>query len=416
MTVPYHKCVLVAAASLAIGLFAGGASARPLNLILPTSNQALLDGDGESFYQYTDRFFKGKKSYPWEGGQYGFVRNQKETRAGVVFTRFHEGLDIKPLYRDASGEPLDTVRAIDDGRVVYANRVARYSSYGKYVVVEHWWDNAPFYSLYAHLGDVNVQVGSRIRQGDALGRIGYTGTGITLRRAHLHFEINMLLNGEFNQWYGKYYRRSANRHDMYNGINLAGLDVADLYLSLQQNPSLSIDEFLSRQEVFFKVLIPNQQPLDMLFRYPWLSREPYDAAAPSLEVSFTQSGVPVQVAPSRVMVSEGTVSWVQPTDVAYDYISDHLLSGDHVRNCTLSGGGKRYMDMIMFSTRHVSELPPLPPVRRTAVQVKPPSLAGTPEVNEAEVLPLRKPERVAPSSNKPAVDSPAMPASPVKGW
>src|SRR5690554_5389210 len=149
-------------------------SAQPLDLILPTSNRALLEDDGPAFYQFTDRYFKGKRSHPWEGGQYGFVRNQVETQEGVVFTRFHEGVDIKPLYRDRRGEPLDTVRAIDDGYVVYANDNEHHSSYGKYIVVEHWWDGSPYYSLYAHLNEVDVERGDRVFQGDRLGRLGYT--------------------------------------------------------------------------------------------------------------------------------------------------------------------------------------------------------------------------------------------------
>src|SRR5207248_9119098 len=83
-----------------------------LDLVLPTDNDALFSGGGRAFYQYIERDFKGVKSTPWEGGQYGFVRDPIETSAGVVCTRFHEGIDIRPLRRDARGEPLDEVRAI----------------------------------------------------------------------------------------------------------------------------------------------------------------------------------------------------------------------------------------------------------------------------------------------------------------
>ena len=100
-----------------------------LDLVLPTDNDALFSG-GPAFYQYIERDFKGVKSTPWEGGQYGFVRDPIETSAGIVYTRFHEGIDIKPLRRDARGEPLDEVRAIADGKVVHTNPVPGYSNYG----------------------------------------------------------------------------------------------------------------------------------------------------------------------------------------------------------------------------------------------------------------------------------------------
>ena len=68
-------------------------------LLLPTANDALFRGDGEAFYQYVRRDFKGEISFPWEGGQYGFVRDPIETPGGIVYVHFHEGIDIKCLAR-----------------------------------------------------------------------------------------------------------------------------------------------------------------------------------------------------------------------------------------------------------------------------------------------------------------------------
>src|SRR3979490_2833629 len=95
--------------------------AQHLDLALPTDNDALFGEGGPAFYQYIERDYKGEKSRPWQGGQYGFVRAPIETKAGIVSTRFHEGIDIKPMHRDAAGEPLDEVRAIADGKVVHIN-------------------------------------------------------------------------------------------------------------------------------------------------------------------------------------------------------------------------------------------------------------------------------------------------------
>src|SRR6266480_7877073 len=85
---------------------------QTLDLVLPTDNNALFSGDGPAFYQYIERNYKGVKSTPWEGGQYGFVRDPIATSAGIVYSRFHEGIDIRALRRDAHGEPLDEVHAI----------------------------------------------------------------------------------------------------------------------------------------------------------------------------------------------------------------------------------------------------------------------------------------------------------------
>src|SRR6266513_3656001 len=119
----------------------GQSEPETLNLALPTDNDAIFRGGGPEFYQYIEREYQGVKSTPWEGGQYGFVRDPVETPAGIIFTRFHEGIDIRPLQRDESGEPLDPVRAIAAGLVVHTNLVPGFSNYGKYVVVEHGWDS-----------------------------------------------------------------------------------------------------------------------------------------------------------------------------------------------------------------------------------------------------------------------------------
>ncbi|PYJ19335.1 MAG: hypothetical protein DME94_00130 [Verrucomicrobia bacterium] len=101
------------------------ASARDtVDIVLPTDNDALFSGDGAAFYQYVERDYKGAKSTPWEGGRYGFVRDPVDTAGGTIYTRFHEGIDIRPLHRDAQGDPLDEVRAIADGKVVHVNPIA----------------------------------------------------------------------------------------------------------------------------------------------------------------------------------------------------------------------------------------------------------------------------------------------------
>src|SRR5881296_4341188 len=102
------------------------AHTEPLDLVLPTDNDALFSGNGAAFYQYVERNYKGAKSTPWEGGQYGFVRDPTDTAGGIVYTRFHEGVDIRPLHRDPRGEPLDEVRAIADGKVVHTNLMPGY--------------------------------------------------------------------------------------------------------------------------------------------------------------------------------------------------------------------------------------------------------------------------------------------------
>jgi murein DD-endopeptidase MepM/ murein hydrolase activator NlpD len=327
------------------------ARGESLNLILPTSNHALLEGDGPAFYQYTDRNFNGVKSRPWQGGQYGFVRNPKETAAGIVYTRFHEGVDIRPVYRDYDDEPLDTVRAIDDGYVVYANYFAGSSSYGKYVVVEHWWDGSPFYSLYAHLGSISVREGQTVRQGMRLGQMGYTGPGLNKRRAHLHFEINMMLNSRYKEWHETNYR-TGNKHDIYNGVNLAGLDVAALYVALERHPDLTIAEFITEHDAYFRMAVPNNGLLDLTDRYGWLmdvsSLREIGGNPNSWEISFTASGLPVRIEASPERVSTPTVTAIRRSGIPYNYLTGGLVSGKR-DNYSLGKSGARYASLLTLT-------------------------------------------------------------------
>src|SRR5437867_13282343 len=89
-----------AAAPRIVGETPDAAAASIVDLVLPTDNVALFRGGGPEFYQYIERDYHGVKSTPWEGGQYGFVCAPMETGAGLIYTRFHEGIDIAPLQRD----------------------------------------------------------------------------------------------------------------------------------------------------------------------------------------------------------------------------------------------------------------------------------------------------------------------------
>src|SRR6266513_4289585 len=155
------------AIALAVSAFSSplGAQNSKIEISLPTDNDALFRGGGPDFYQYIERDFHGEKSTPWEGGRYGFVRNPVSTAQGLIYTRLHEGIDIRALHRDARGEPLDEVRAIADGQVVHTNLVPRYSNYGKYIVIEHHWEGSDYYSLYGHLSSIAVQPGDTGKRG-----------------------------------------------------------------------------------------------------------------------------------------------------------------------------------------------------------------------------------------------------------
>ena len=90
--------------------------------------------------------------------------------------RRHEGIDIGML-RSLR------LRAVADGVVRETGYASGYEGYGMVVVI----DLAGSYSaLYAHLSEVDVRVGERVRAGKRLGLAGCTGS---CSGTHLHFEL-----------------------------------------------------------------------------------------------------------------------------------------------------------------------------------------------------------------------------------
>src|SRR6476619_2462674 len=299
----------------------------PLNLVLPTDNDALLRGDGPAFYQYIDRAYHGEKSTPWEGGRYGFVRNPVETSAGIIYTRLHEGIDIKPLQRDASGEPIDAVRAIAPGVVVHASLSAGSSNYGRYVVVEHRFDGCKYYSLYGLLSTIAVRAGQHLEAREQLGVMGHTGEGLNQARAHVHLELNLMLSRQFEAWHDASFKNDPNLHGLYNGLNLVGIDIARLFLALQKRPGLTIPEFLADEETIYRVLVPPARHFDLPKFYPWLLSDKAAGDPVSWEISFNRAGVPLKIRPGEKAVSEPELSYLKPSGVDGGILTMDRITG-----------------------------------------------------------------------------------------
>ena len=325
----------------------GQSQPDPLKLVLPTDNDAIYRGDGPEFYQYIERDYQGVKSTPWEGGQYGFVRDPVETPAGIVYTRLHEGIDIRPLQRDERGEPLDQVRAIAAGVVVHANLAPGFSNYGKYVVVEHLWDGCNYYSLYGHLSSIQVHVGQRVQERDQLGVMGHTGEGLNQTRAHLHLELNLMLSRQFESWHDSLFKTDPNHQGLYNGLNLIGIDIARFYLALRKRPSLTIPEFLSEDETLYRVLFPDSTHFDLRRFYPWMLARQNAEKPVSWEVSFNRAGVPLKIEPSGKHVGEPELSYLKKSGIDPSCQTRGQIAG-RGEGAHLTGKGKQFMRLLIY--------------------------------------------------------------------
>lgn len=199
-------------------VFASLPSAGPRQTpILPTDNEQILRGNTDLYVVKTGV----NESY----GMPGWSRNKG--------TRFHEGVDIRPVSSVASKYkmkvvrkdpvtgrlttrlehvriPKDKVYAVLDGVVVVASTNPARSGYGKYVMIEHAWsDGMPFITLYAHLSTIHIREGQSVSRGTAIGVMGQTARDAVSRdylraNPHVHFEVGRLIDSYGSSFSNKY--------------------------------------------------------------------------------------------------------------------------------------------------------------------------------------------------------------------
>ena len=228
----------------------------------PTANHALYEiGNELKFFAPT------APDKPWTTGSFGCVRTDGR--------QMHEGLDIRCLQRDKHDEPTDPVMATADGTVVYFNTKPSLSNYGNYIVVRHVVEGVEIYSLYAHLREIQpgLKIGQQVKAGEVIGMMGRTSNTsetITKDRAHVHFELNVLVNDNFAAWFKKSSPGERNDHGEWNGQNLNGLDPREILLA-EHNPAtkFSLLNFIRSQTELCRVLV-RATNFPYLKRYPML--------------------------------------------------------------------------------------------------------------------------------------------------
>ncbi len=253
---------------------------------LPTGNDGLLRSGGDV------DFFQPTADGGIESGMFGCVRSNG--------SKFHEGIDIKCLRRDKRREPTDPVLAVSDGTVAFINTKPGLSNYGRYIILEHRWDGVQVYTLYAHLqGWPRALVsGETVRKGQQIawmGRSTNSAGGITSERAHLHFEINFMLNPNFNVWFPKR-EPAAPPFGNFNGQNFIGLDPASLLRASVTNPKLNFAQYVAKQRIAFTVLV-GARPFPWLTMHPEQIQRTATIAPGAYEIGMTAWGLPIAVWP-----------------------------------------------------------------------------------------------------------------------
>lgn len=275
---------------------------RSTLLILTFGTYRLLGMD-LSWPTEDDSFFKGAAvesliqpaaSGTIESGLFGYARNGGK--------RFHEGIDIKPKKRDRKGEASDKILAAIDGRVAYINIFGGNSNYGKYIVIIHEDIQPSIYTLYAHLSSIDpaIKVGKKVRSGETIAIMGRScsGTPIPKARAHLHFEMGLMLTENFKKWYDSQKFGNPNKHSIWNGFNLTGFDPLDFYTKWKGGQIGSVSDYFKQLPVAFSLRVFEKKTPNFIKRYPTLVTQPLNQKSiEAWDIDFTWFALPIRWTP-----------------------------------------------------------------------------------------------------------------------
>jgi murein DD-endopeptidase MepM/ murein hydrolase activator NlpD len=258
-------------------------AAPRVELVWPTPNTAYLEG--KPLEEYVQPTVSGEVT----SGLFGCVRS-----GGV---QFHEGLDLKPITRDRSGEATDDIFATMDGVVRHVSVRAGESSYGRYMVIEHPELKPAVYTLYAHLAAVKpgLKAGDAVARGEVIGTMGRSAGGYAIPkdRAHLHYEIGVMMTRQFQSWYEWKKFGSPNDHGLYNGMNLMGIDALDFFNEFRARRVNDFAEYFARMPAVATVRVVTRRTPDFVQRYPDLvTGEIPLAGAAGWEIKVNATGVP----------------------------------------------------------------------------------------------------------------------------
>ena len=256
------KLLLLLSIATSLVRLEGRDVAPGFQLSWPTPNPAFAKGMGYSaFLQKTgpDKDFSS--------GSFGCVRNNGY--------KFHEGLDLYPISRDARGRAKDSIYAAMSGIVSYINYTSGHSAYGKYIVVEHDGLKPVLYSLYGHLASIDSRIkkGGRVKVAQEIGKMGNSASyRIPLNRSHLHFEIGLRLTDRFQDWYDRKSFNTTNRHGNYSGFNLVGIDPLPFYSQYRKKTFSMPVDYLKTLPPEVKIRVKTKVIPDFTVRYPELCR------------------------------------------------------------------------------------------------------------------------------------------------
>ncbi len=99
-----------------------------------------------------------------------------------------------------------------------------------------------------------------------MGRTANTHEGISKERAHVHFELDLIVNDRFADWHKKTSPEQRNDHGNWNGQNLNGIDPRLILLEQQKKgANFSLVQYIRSETELCRVFVRS-------VNFPWLKR------------------------------------------------------------------------------------------------------------------------------------------------
>ncbi len=315
-------CLLVGAGAAV----ASAPAADRVEIVWPTPNTAWADG--RPLADYAQHAGSGDP----ESGTFGGVRS-----GGA---QFHEGIDLKCLARDRRGEPLDSVFAAMSGVVRHINSSAGDSNYGRYIVLEHPEQTPAVYTLYAHLARIasGLREGASVTRGQVLGVMGHSSGGymIPVDRAHLHFEIGLMVTRDFETWYQRRKFGSHNDHGAWNGMNLMGFNPLDFLNAWRAHRVDTFQDYLTHQPTAVIIRLATHRVPDFITRYPSLLTKPLPlGGVAGWEIRCNWTGVPIAWTPLTSLEVMG----LAPDQPQFVEVNTDLIKHERSKSIVVSRRG-----------------------------------------------------------------------------
>jgi hypothetical protein len=134
-----------------------------------------------------------------------------------------------------------------------------------------------------------------VARSQVIGTMGHSSgaTPIPAARAHVHFEIGVMVTSDFQSWYERRRYGSRNDHGQWNGMNLMGIDPLDFFAQWRAKRINTVQEYFAKMETAVKVRIATHRTPDFVARYPaLLTKELPMGPVAGWEICFNWTGVP----------------------------------------------------------------------------------------------------------------------------